>query len=164
LTAREHILHLQLLPHPEGGFYKETYRSEGSFDFQNNLIFNGSRPYSTAIYYLLEQGDYSAFHRIRSDECWHFYAGECLHIHILHTNGQYEMVKLGSLVNQGEVFQHVVPSGAWFASEPAPATSFSLTGCTVAPGFDFADFEMAVYADLIKDFPEYADLARRLCR
>jgi uncharacterized protein len=164
LTARDQILHLQLLPHPEGGFYKETYRSAGNFNFQDDTIFDGSRSFSTAIYYLLEQGDFSAFHRIRSDECWHFYAGECLHIHILHTNGEYELVKLGSLVNREEVFQYVVPGGAWFASEPAPSSSYCLTGCTVAPGFDFADFEMAQCDVLLRDFPDHEDLVRRLCR
>jgi uncharacterized protein len=163
MNAKELVRELELLPHPEGGFYKETFRSAESFADAGEE-FPAGRSYSTAIYYLLEQGDFSAFHRIRSDECWHFYAGDCLHIHILHTTGNYELVKLGSSVSKGEVFQFVVPAGAWFASEPAPGSAFSFTGCTVSPGFDFKDFEMAKVEELLEVYPGEAELVKRLCR
>jgi uncharacterized protein len=163
MTAQYYIEHLNLQPHPEGGHYKETYRSAG------NIIANclpkdigDNRSYSTAIYFLLQQGDFSAFHRIKSDECWHFYDGGTLLIHILHANGDYTCTRLGKNIHEGEVFQYVVPSGAWFASEPA--SFFTLVGCTVAPGFDFADFEMAKKEDLLQEFPKHKELINRLSR
>ncbi|HEX5153095.1 MAG TPA: cupin domain-containing protein, partial [Parafilimonas sp.] len=124
----------------------------------------GDRNYSTAIYYLLEQGDFSAFHRIKSDECWHHYAGDTLLIHILNPDGSYGCIKLGSAPDKGEVFQFVVPANTWFAAECDAEASFVLTGCTVAPGFDFADFEMAGRKLLLDAFPEHSSIALRLCR
>ena len=154
-----------LLPHPEGGFYKETYRSEESIASQAlPQRFAGDRNFSTAIYFLLEQGNFSAFHRIQSDECWHFYAGQSLHVHVIHPNGHYELLKLGNNLTNGETFQAVVPAGSWFASETAAGGQFSFVGCTVAPGFDFADFELAKAAELILLFPAMALLIKRLCR
>ena len=165
MTARYYIDHLQLKPHPEGGFYKETYRSAG-------IIAAGCLPkdikddrsFSTAIYFLLQESDFSAFHRIKSDECWHFYEGGTLLIHVLEQNGNYSCTRLGRNIQEGEVLQFVVPAGAWFASEPAPSTFFALVGCTVAPGFDFADFEMAKKESLLKQFPDPKSLVERLCR
>jgi predicted cupin superfamily sugar epimerase len=159
-----YIKHLNLQPHPEGGYFKETYRAGESI--ASSALpgrFKGSRSFSTAIYYLLQQGHYSAFHRIKSDECWHFYAGGTLHIHIIH-NYQYSCIKLGAKIDAGETFQYVVPANAWFASEPAANSSFSLAGCTVAPGFDFLDFEMADKQNLLADFPQFSDIVSRLCR
>src|SRR6478735_6509582 len=94
--------HLQLLPHPEGGYYAETYRSEGIIPVSALNNFTGSRRYSTAIYYLLEKGNFSAFHRIKSDECWHYYAGNTLLIYVIHLNGRLETIKLGSDLLKGE--------------------------------------------------------------
>lgn len=165
MTARYYIEHLQLQPHPEGGYYKETYRSTG--DIAAGCLpeqFGGDRSYSTAIYFLLQQGDFSAFHRIKSDECWHFYEGGTLLIHVLQANGQYSCTRLGRNIHEGEMFQYVVHAGAWFASEPAQSSFYTLVGCTVAPGFDFADFEMANREELAKDFPDQASLINRLCR
>ena len=119
---------------------------------------------STAIYFLLEQGNFSAFHRIKSDECWHFYAGETLLIYVLHPNGNLVVTRLGNDIANGETFQFVVPANCWFASEPAEQTHFSFVGCTVAPGFDFADFELAKAHELIAQFPEHEEVIRRLCR
>lgn len=155
----------QLLPHPEGGYYKETYRSEeivpaGALPSR----FGGDRRFSTAIYFLLEQGNFSAFHRIKSDECWHFYAGQTLLIHVLHTNGHLQTIALGCNINAGETFQYVVPANCWFASEPARGSLFAFTGCTVAPGFDFADFELASANELSAEYPLHAAIIRRLCR
>lgn len=159
------IDHLQLQPHPEGGYYKEIYRAAESIP-QKALPsrFGGDRSFATAIYYLLQQGDFSAFHRIRSDESWHFYFGQTLLIHVIDTDKAYKCVKLGSDIQAGETFQFVVPATSWFAVEPAPASSFALVGCIVAPGFDFHDFEMADRAFLLNAFPLYSNVINRLCR
>lgn len=165
MTAAEIIQHLQLQPHPEGGFYKEVYRSAGTIDAHClPQAFNGSRNYATSIYYLLQRGDYSTFHRIKSDEIWHFYAGGNLLLHLIAADGNYQCIMLGNNLSEGATFQFVMPAGAWFAAEPAPETEFTLAGCTVAPGFDFNDFELADGKLLAKDFPQYQDLIRRLCR
>ncbi len=164
-TAQYYIDHLNLQPHPEGGFYKETYRATEQISgdaLPNRFI--GERSFSTAIIYLLKQGDHSLFHRIQSDECWHFYAGETLLVHIIENGGNYYCIKLGSDIAAGETFQFVVPATAWFAAEPDPKSSFSLAGCTVAPGFDFADFEIADKAKLLASFPQHSAVINRLGR
>lgn len=159
------IKHLQLQPHPEGGFFKETYRSTGIISSQClPPEFNGDCNYSTAIYFLLQQGDFSAFHRIKSDECWHFYEGSTLLIHVIDEEGNYSCIRLGKKIHEGETFQFVVPARSWFASEPSPETKFSLVGCTVAPGFDFADFEMRDAQTLSNLYPQHHSLIYRLCR
>lgn len=149
--------------HPEGGFYKETYRS-GEVIPQDALPlrFGGSRLFSTAIYFLLLKGNFSAFHRIQSDECWHFYEGDALLVHVLDPKQGYRLIRLGSNAAAGEVYQAVVPAGCWFASETTG--TYSLVGCTVAPGFDFADFELATVNALAEAYPEQAKLVHRLCR
>lgn len=154
-----------LLPHPEGGYYKETYRSKDTVASGSGMIrFGGERSMSTAIYFLITAGNFSAFHRIKSDEIWHFYTGGALMVHVLHEDGRYEQIKVGNNPAAGEVFQAVVPAGAWFASECAHDVAFSFVGCTVSPGFGFADFELA-YADaLIQGYPDHATLIQRLCR
>lgn len=164
-TADDYIKHLHLQPHPEGGFYKETYRSaENIAHHALPKRFPGQRSICTAIYYLLRAGDHSSFHRIKSDECWHFYAGGALLIHIIDTGGNYYCIRLGPGVSDAETFQFVVPEGAWFAAEPAERSLFSLAGCTVAPGFDFADFEIAKKTTLLKEFPQHDAVISRLCK
>ncbi|MFL9485223.1 cupin domain-containing protein [Chitinophagaceae bacterium LWZ2-11] len=165
LTVKQLVELYQLQPHPEGGYYKETYRSCESIA-TNGLPerFGGERQLSTAIYFLLDKGNFSGFHRIKSDECWHFYAGQTLYVHILHTNGQLETILLGNNPLSGERFQAVVPAGCWFASEPASETEYAFVGCTVAPGFDFTDFELAKADELSKEYPEHSSIIRRLCR
>lgn len=163
MNAGYYITHLQLQPHPEGGFYKETYRSAESFPhLALPTRFSGERNIFTAIFYLLEQGDCSLFHRIKSDECWHFYAGETLLIHVIENNGNYYCTKLGGNIAAGETFQFVVPATAWFAAEPAPGGAFCLAGCTVAPGFDFLDFEIADKKRLLSSFPRHSDIINHL--
>lgn len=164
MTADYFIKHLQLQPHPEGGFFKEMYRSEG-------IIappclpsrYDGARSFSTAICFLLQRNEFSAFHRIASDECWHFYEGGTLLIHVMDEEGNYSCIRLGRNTEEGEVFQFVVPADHWFASEPAPHAEFTLVGCTVAPGFDFADFEMADAKTLAEKYPAHHSLILRLC-
>ena len=157
---------LQLLPHPEGGFYKETYRSTETIAKEAlPERFSGDRHFSTAIYFLLPQGVFSAFHRIQSDELWHFYQGSSLHIHVILPNGRYELLQLGSHIERGESFQQMVPAGSWFASEPVEdGNAFSFVGCTVAPGFDFADFELAIANELMQSYPSLSSIIQRLCR
>ena len=161
----EYVKYYQLQRHPEGGYYKETYRSQ-EFISVNALPkrFKGPRRFSTAIYFLLERGDFSAFHRIRSDECWHFYYGDSLSIYIIHPNGDLDTVYLGNNMNNSEHFQFVVPANCWFAAEPAENSLFSFVGCTVAPGFDFADFELAKADRLIALYPQHQLLIKRLTR
>lgn len=165
MTAEFYINYLQLLPHPEGGYYRETYKSAELIDGHSlPARFSASRYFSTAIYYLLQQGDFSAFHRIKSDECWHFYAGETLLIHVIEPGGNYSCTRLGNEADKGETFQFVVAAGAWFSSEPAEDSKYSLAGCTVAPGFDFADFEMADKKNLTSVYPYHKSIIDRLCK
>eukprot|EP01034_Spumella_vulgaris_P003385 gene3385-4356_t len=164
-TVQTLIEQFGLLPHPEGGYYKETYRSTESVPADAlPSRFGGERSFSTAIYFLLERGNFSAFHRIHSDECWHFYAGQTLWVHLIHPNGKWETVHLGTDWQNGETFQYVVPAGCWFASEPAHGSAYCLVGCTVAPGFDFADFEMAQADELALAYPQHKEEIIRLCR
>lgn len=159
------IEQLKLLAHPEGGFYKEIYRSELILDRQSLPdSFKGDRHSSTSIYYLLQTGDFSAFHRIASDELWHFYAGDCLEIFELSSSGKMITHLLGNNPEQGENLQVLITAGNWFASRPAQGTKFSLAGCTVSPGFDFEDFEIAERDMLLNQFPEHQKLLRELCR
>jgi predicted cupin superfamily sugar epimerase len=161
----EYIKYYQLQAHPEGGYYKETYRSQ-EFISGDALPkrFKGARNFSTAIYFLLESGNFSAFHRIHSDECWHFYYGDPLRIYIICLNGELDTVYLGSNIKNNERFQFVVPANCWFAAEPGENSLFSFVGCTVSPGFDFADFELAKADQLIALYPQYESLIKRLTR
>ena len=167
------IHHLDLKPHPEGGYFRQTYRADlllpkaGLPDG-----FAGPRPASTAIYFLLTAGDFSAFHRLRSDELWHFYFGVPLLIHVIAPDGAYSRINLGPNPEAGETFQAVVKAGCWFASEIAPqeaqsthpAQPYALVGCTVAPGFDFDDFELARREQLASRYPLHRELITRLTR
>jgi len=164
-TVGEIVAALKLETHPEGGWYRETYRSAESIDHLSlPLRFGGNRNYGTAIYFLLPAGVFSAFHRIASDELWHFYEGLPLNIYVIHPNGELEINRLGRDMKAGEQFQAMVPAGCWFASMPVGDEGHTLTGCTVAPGFDFADFELAVTDTLSTEFPQHEELIRQFCR
>ena len=156
---------LELSAHPEGGYFKEIYRAKSAIP-QSVLPpgFNGDRPYATSIYYLLDKGNFSAMHRIPSDEIWHFYTGDSLVVHVIHQDGRHEEIYLGSNPEKGECFQAVVPAGAWFGSCLADGAAFALLGCTVAPGFHFDDFEMAERAELIAQYPQHEYIIKRLTR
>lgn len=157
------IASLDLRPHPEGGFYRETYRaSELIPNAGLPARFHGDRAQSTAIYYLLRAGDRSKLHRIRSDEVWHFYDGDPLVIIAIGPNGHLTETALGRDFAAGQVPQHVVPAGHWFGSTPANGGSYALVGCTVAPGFDFADFELAQRDGLLEEFPQHRSWITRL--
>lgn len=159
--AAQWIEKLQLQAHPEGGYYRETYRSALSLpESVLPAAFSGDRSVCTGIYYLLQAGDCSRLHRIASDEMWHFHAGGTLAVHVIDPTGDYQCLSLG--LSAGAVPQQVVPAGAWFGAEPSPGTDYVLVGCTVAPGFDFADFQMADRAALLAAYPRHAGLIRRL--
>jgi uncharacterized protein len=156
MNARDYIQTLSLLPHPEGGYYKETYRSEESIELKG---FGGKRNFSTAIYFLLEKGNFSALHKIKSDEIWHFYTGDVLEIIEIDTQGELKVTELG----EGN-FQYCVPAGNWFGSRVKQGGKFSLVGCTVSPGFDFADFEMADRKKLSAAFPHHVKIIEQMTR
>lgn len=149
---------LNLLPHPEGGFYRETYRAAESIS-RHALPqrFNGERQHATAIYFLLRVHDRSHFHRIQSDELWHYHAGDVLSIFVLDESGVTEL-KLGTDIDSGESPQVVVPGGKWFGAVVKNPGHYTLSSCTVSPGFDFEDFEIADRAQLLQAFPKHRDI------
>jgi predicted cupin superfamily sugar epimerase len=152
------IVALKLAPHPEGGFYRETFRSSRTIATPS-----GPRAASTAIYYVLPAGTFSAFHRVSSDEAWHHYKGAPVDLHCIDEAGVYTVTRLGPALSEGHVPQHVVPAGAWQAAEPV-GEPYALCGCTVAPGFDFADFEMATRETLGAKYPGERGVIERLTR
>ena len=165
MTVQQLIQQYNLQPHPEGGWYKETYKST-EYISGNTLPerFDGSRSFSTAIYFLLPAEQFSAFHRIQSDELWHFYAGEPLNIYVIDGEGVLSIIKLGNNILDGETMQAVVFAGCWFASRPVNSSGYSFVGCTVSPGFDFADFELAQADNLMQLYPQHQALIQSLCR
>jgi len=151
------------MPHPEGGFYREVYRSdEGAGRKALPARYSGSRVFSTSIYYLLRSQDISRFHRIASDEIWHFYAGSSLTLHVIDLRGGYQAVHLGIEGQRRQQPQQVIKRGCWFAATVDNPRQYTLMGCTVAPGFDFADFELADQNTLAALCPGKAALIRRL--
>ncbi|GAA4269721.1 cupin domain-containing protein [Hyunsoonleella aestuarii] len=159
------INNLDLRPHPEGGYFKETYRSSDIITEDNlNDNFQGDRNFSTAIYFLLTSDSFSAFHRINQDEFWHFYKGSSIKLHIISDDGIYSVITIGNNLETGEVPQFVVPAKHWFAAEVIKNDSYSLIGCTVSPGFDFKDFELAERSQLISEFPNHKTEISRLTR
>jgi predicted cupin superfamily sugar epimerase len=149
-SAQQWIDELELTRHPEGGWFRRVYESE--------LTVDGIRPAMTSIYYLLEGGDFSALHRLKQDEQWHFYAGDPLILHIVAPDGEASTITLGP---EGP-FQTTVKAGHLFGATNDGA--YALVGCTVAPGFDYADFEMPSRAALLEAFPQHEMLIRRLTR
>lgn len=146
--------------HPEGGYYKEIYRSENSV----TTSYGANRSLMTSIYFLITKGNFSSFHRIKSDELWNYHYGDALSVHIISPEGNYSMLKIGSNVENGEQLQGVVPAGSWFASEVIEGGDYSLVGCVVAPGFDFEDFELAEKIKLSAHFPQHKILIDKLCK
>ncbi|MUP44840.1 cupin domain-containing protein [Gramella sp. BOM4] len=164
-TTQEIIEKLDLKPHPEGGFFRETYRSKGEIAAAGlNSNYYSSRNYSTCIYFLLTSEKFSAFHRIKQDEIWHFYDGATIELHIISESGVLDSIKIGRDIFNGQTPQVIVPGGSWFAAEVSSKDSHSLVGCTVAPGFDFSDFELADRTRLISEFPQHEDLIRKFTR
>lgn len=159
------IKNLELTPHPEGGYFKETYRSTGSIPKEVlKETCNGDRSYSTGIYFLLTSDTFSALHRIKQDEMWHFYDGGPLNVHVITPKGEYYTITLGRDFENGEVPQAVVPAGAWFGASVKHENDFAFVGCTVSPGFDFLDFELAKEKDLLIQYPKHKSIIKALTR
>lgn len=163
-TAAEWIRRLGLAPHPEGGHFRETYRAPLTLPPSALPEHGGARAASTAILFVLEAGEFSALHRIRSDELWHFHLGDPLIVHVLHADRRHEAIVLGPDLAAGQRLQAVVPAGATFGARVVDGGSASLVGCTVAPGFDFADFVMPTRDELHRTFPEHRALVDALTR
>jgi len=150
-AAADLVRDLRLLPHPEGGFYRETYRA---------THVHGGRAASTMIYFLLPAGQVSRLHRIDADEGWHHYLGGTLEIFELDEAepDRPRVTRLGKNLAAGELPQHMVPAGRWFGAAPAAGAPYALVGCTVAPGFEFAKFELGTRERLLAKFPAAADI------
>lgn len=161
-TADDLIKHLGLTPHPkEGGFFRETYRAAES---QSALPtrYQGPRSASTAIYYLLTPSTYSALHRLQTDEIFHFYLGDPIRMLQLNPDGTGRTIVLGQDVRAGQQVQVVVPRGVWQGSCLEPGGQFALLGCTVAPGFEYADYESGDRQTLLGQYPAFAETIERL--
>ncbi len=151
-SAAQWIEDLQLIPHPEGGYYREVYRAAGQLG-QDSLPqgMEGSRSYATAIYYLLEAGEVSRFHRIKSDELWFYHSGAPLELVSLTKSGSVESKFLGPDLEAGQQLQLRIPANLWFGARlPPHFSNYSLVSCVVTPGFDFADFQLAAPEDVEK--------------
>ena len=155
---------LQLQPHPEGGFYREVYRSKEVIPpTALSGKYEGERNCCTSIYFMLTADAFSAFHRINQDEIWHFYDGAPIDLHVISPEGEHNLIKVGKNVPDGEVPQTIVPAGFWFAAE-VNGGDFALVGCTVSPGFDFRDFELAEREELSGRFPQHHVLINKFTR
>jgi predicted cupin superfamily sugar epimerase len=166
LTAAQVIAALDLKPHPvEGGYFRETYRSADRLSADAlSPRYGAARDASTAIYYLLTPDTFSAIHRLATDEVFHFYLGDPVEMLLLHPDGRGKVVTLGPDLGAGQRPQVVVPRGVWQGSSLAPGGAFALLGCTVAPGFDYIDYETGRRDPLTARYPAFADLLRRLTR
>lgn len=164
-SAEYWIKKLDLLTHIEGGAYKETYRAPLSFaKEQLPAAYSGNRPASTGIYFLLQKDQFSALHKIASDEMWHFYDGDPIEIIEIKEDGELIRHLLGPDADQGHSFQLVIPANSWFGSRVLGNGEYALVGCTVAPGFDFEDFELAKRETLISAFPLHEKIIMELTR
>jgi len=156
---------LKLERHPEGGWFREVYRAAETIPQQSlPERFDGDRCFSTAIYFLLNGTDFSALHRIKQDELWHFYDGTSLTVHMIDPSGDDSTVTLGRNVEEGENLLAVVKAGWLFGATVDDVSSYALVGCTVAPGFDFTDFEMPNREQLVGQYPEHRGVIERLTR
>ena len=150
---------LGLAAHPEGGWFREVFRSPERVAREAlPPRFTGARALATSILYLLGAGEHSRFHRLLADEMWSHHAGGAVHLHLLERGGA------RTLIVGGDTPQVTVPHGAWFAAEPEPGAAFALAGCFVAPGFEFEDFELADRDALLAEFPQQRALVTRFTR
>jgi predicted cupin superfamily sugar epimerase len=161
--AQAWIRRLDLKPHAEGGWFREIYRSpETVAKSALPARFPGDRAFGTSIYFLLAPGEISLFHRLRADEIWHLYEGGPAVLHVLTPEGSYERLVLGRDAEHGQAHQQILPAGCWFGAELEPGVPFLLAGCTLAPGFEYADFELGRRGGLKTKYPAQADLIDRL--
>lgn len=161
----------------EGGYFKESYRSPDVISYSgiHNKIHKNEiskeaffldkmRPASTLIYYLLVGNQYSAIHKVKSDEIWHFYLGSSVTIHIINEDLISPKIQLGNNLENGENIHYVVTKDTWFCAELTNKSSFALMGCTVSPGFDFEDFELGDKDELILQYPQHRELIERFAK
>ncbi len=162
-TADFYIESLELLPHIEGGYFKEVYRNDDIID--NSALpdrYVGNRCLGTSIYFLLKNNDVSKLHRLQSDEIWHFYDGCPIHIVMISPRGKLIERTLGLDINNGQIPQLLIPKHHWFGAYLSDVDSFGFVGCTVIPGFEFQDFIMAKRERLLNEFPEYSEIINKL--
>jgi predicted cupin superfamily sugar epimerase len=162
-SASYWINKLNLAQHPEGGYFSEVYRSNESI--KKSALpnrYHGDRSMATSIYFLLKEDEFSSFHRIQSDETWHFYTGTTLELYVLDVDKNLKRHLLGQDPHAGESLQCTIPRNHWFAARVLDQKSYALLGCTVAPGFHFDDFELATRAQLIAQFPEQKTIITEL--
>lgn len=156
MTAEEIIKKLNLIPHPkEGGYFSETYRSKENI-LQSDLPsrYSGSRSFGTCIYYLLTPQTISALHRLKSDEIFHFYLGDPVEMIQLFPDGSSKKIVIGNDLEKGELPQVLAPRNVWQGSRLKDGGKFALLGCTVAPGFDYTDYDHGSRTELIRQFPD----------
>jgi uncharacterized protein len=168
MNAEQWIRKLEMIPHPEGGYYCETYKSEEWIsDDELSVKFGDKRRLATSIYFLLTQDEVSHFHRLKSDEIWYFHAGCPLSVYVIHPTGELQEIRLGLDVDSGEVPQATVPRGTIFGScirRTDQPHDFSLVSCMVSPGFDFRDFELFSRDELLALYPQHRDIIVKLTR
>ncbi|HEC2145242.1 TPA: cupin domain-containing protein [Staphylococcus delphini] len=152
MEAQDWVRHLELTPHPEGGYYRQTILSPDT---------TNGRPHYSSIYFLLEDKNISHFHRIDADEIWYYHAGETLTIHMIFPDHTYRAVQLGPNVADGDVLQYVVPKGTIFASSIERENAFAIVGCMVQPAFQFEHFELFTQAELLAWYPEHEEIIRK---
>ena len=161
--AAQWIARLQLERHVEGGAFREIYRSALVLPREVlTTTHKDARNAMTSIYFLLQYGDFSAFHRIASDELWHHYDGDELCVYEITTSGALIRHVLGKGAGASPVV--AIRAGSWFGSRVEKPGGYCLCGCTVAPGFDFADFELAYAGVLIQDFPQHEAIIGEMTR
>lgn len=163
MDAKEIINFFDLTAHPEGGYYKETYRSANKIlakDLGGNFV--GDRNYCTSIYFLLTSEKFSAFHKINQDEIWHFYEGATIKLHTISPKGDYSFVLIGNDYKNNEIPQFTVPAHYYFAAEVTKKNAFTFVGCTVSPGFDFRDFTLPSCKELTLEFPKLSNIIKSL--
>ncbi|WKA53317.1 cupin domain-containing protein [Planococcus shixiaomingii] len=159
MNADYWIDHLNMEEHPEGGYFKQSFKSRETIERESHP---GQRNLYTSIYFLLRSENISHFHQLLSDELWYFHAGSSLTVHIIDPAGTYRQEKLGLEMEKGEKPQVLVEKGSIFGSSVDEENTFSLVGCMVSPGFDFADFKLYSQAELLKDFPQHEKVIKRL--
>lgn len=165
VSAADIITKLNLQPHPEGGHYREVYRSTSMVfpNLKGNEL-GEKRSAMTSIFYLLEKGDFSAFHQVKSDEVWNLFLGGPLEIHQINNDRQYSKTILAQDFGSGYTPQQIIPAGTLQSARPCPGTEFVLCSCIVAPGFDFSDFYMPTRKEMLDLFPEYSEIVTQLTR
>lgn len=164
-TAAQVAAELKLQPHPEGGYFKEVYRSDEELASESlPARYNEAKRFSTSIYYLITADTFSAMHRLKSDETLHYYSGDTALVFMIHPDGRAEEILMGNNILHAERPQIVVPRQVWFGIKVVETGEYTLTGTTVAPGFEFSDFEMGKRESLIRQYPEHAEKIRLFTR